>query len=165
MLRVVLVLSVLMSAIFAEFLAKGVTEYRQGNKTEAIKLFAQGCDKGETQACANLGVMYDLGEGTERDVAKAYELYDLTCSQGVAKSCFNLGVAYEFGKSIRVDTTKARRYYDTSCDLGHKKGCYNLGFLDGKLENEKIAKELINNVKNRVQTLFSNRGVCESIDY
>jgi len=53
--------------------------------------------------CSNLGVMYQLGEGVGKDLAKAVELYRKACDGGDMVGCSVLGFMYENGKGVGKD--------------------------------------------------------------
>ncbi|MDC5928278.1 tetratricopeptide repeat protein, partial [Proteus mirabilis] len=68
------------------------------------------CDKakqGDSEAQVNLGVMYALGQGVEKDYAKAKIWYEKSASQGNSLAQHNLGVLYNYGLGVPQDYAKA----------------------------------------------------------
>lgn len=52
-----------------------------------IDMFRGGCESGIGRHCANLGVIYETGQGGQIDIDKANKYYALACKYGVAKRC------------------------------------------------------------------------------
>ncbi|MBF0121496.1 MAG: SEL1-like repeat protein [Desulfobacterales bacterium] len=101
---------------------------------KAIELYKKTCDRGEAQACHNLGNMYYHGKGVEQDDLKAIELYKKACDRGEAQACHNLGNMYYQGKGVEQDDLKAIELYKKACDRGEAQACHNLGnmYYQGK---------------------------------
>jgi TPR repeat protein len=53
----------------------------------ALRQYTKGCDLDDDMACRNEGVMYELGRGTTKDLAKAGVLYDKCCAGGNDQCC------------------------------------------------------------------------------
>ena len=96
--------------------------------------------------CYSLDIMYDDGNGVEKDLGKAVELYKKACDGGDMLGCTNLGFMYEKGKGVEKDFSKAVELYKKACDGGNMLGCYGLGDMyvggDGVEKNVKKGIEL-----------------------
>ena len=68
-------------AFSAEF-QKGVYAYKSGNYTKALREFRSLAEQGDIRAQVNLGVMYDNGQGTLKDYARAHMWWGFAASQG-----------------------------------------------------------------------------------
>ncbi|HQA18830.1 MAG TPA: tetratricopeptide repeat protein, partial [Novosphingobium sp.] len=75
----------------------GVDAFNAKDYSEALRLFTQTCEAGDTLGCANLGIMYSRGYGVPVDKARAATLYRRACDDGDGISCSNLGNFYERG--------------------------------------------------------------------
>lgn len=53
----------------------------------ALRQYTKGCDLDDVMACRNEGVMYELGRGTTKDLAKAGTLYDKCCAAENKECC------------------------------------------------------------------------------
>ena len=68
--------------------------------TIARQRFEAGCARKHGESCKNLGVMYDHGDGVERNQVKAVGYYGQSCDAGNAVGCFNLGMARYQGAGV-----------------------------------------------------------------
>jgi TPR repeat protein len=69
-------------------------------------------------ALLGLGVLYQRGLGTTKDVKKAIELYEKAGDAGSAIAYNNLSVLYALGKEIPQDLSKAKLYTQNAAHLG-----------------------------------------------
>ena len=72
-----------------------------------------------------LGVMYEFGEGVEKDYKKAFELYEKAANQGHSIAQNNLGLFYYHGRGVNKDKKKAIKLLSDSCNGGFQNGCRN----------------------------------------
>jgi hypothetical protein len=97
-------------------------------------------------ACDNLGAIYSLGKGGEKDYAKANALFEKACNSGNMSACDNLGAIYSLGKGGEKDYAKAKELLGKACDGGNMNGCANLGVLyekgQGVKQDVEKAREL-----------------------
>lgn len=116
---------------------------------DAFALFRKGCDMepkdGAAGACAQLGIAYEAGIGTKRDLKQALHYYEQACEQSAA-ACHALAVSYATGTTgLKKNPAKARELYQKGCDADNLASCTNLGIqeLDGvggpkDLDNAKV---------------------------
>jgi TPR repeat protein len=83
-----------------------------------VATLTQQAAQGDAKAQYNLGVMYDKGEGGERNLAKARELYTQAAAQGYAPAQYNLGVMYDTGEGGECNLAKARELYTQAAAQG-----------------------------------------------
>ena len=62
---------------------------------------------GDARAQCDLGICYEYGDGTEKDLKKAFEWYKKAAEQNDAEAQFNLGRCYKFGEGTDIDLKKA----------------------------------------------------------
>lgn len=95
---------------------------------DAARDAAKGCDRDETDACADLALMYWTGDGVARDVGAAVPLLAMVCDAGRDDLC-------EVSEEVRLGATPhPDRLVDAqACDRGDASGCASLGvaFRDG----------------------------------
>ena len=108
----------------------------------ASEIFAGGCDRGNAEDCASLGMVYARGEGVLVDHARARELYQRACDQGDWPGCVSLGLVFERDTSTTADPARAATLYRRACDAGDVWGCHNLGVLaaTGKLAAKDVTQ-------------------------
>ena len=85
---------------------------------------AQG---GDAEAQFDLAVMYDTGDGVERDAAHALKWYKKAAEQGLAKAQFNLAVLYFTGDGAVKDYGRAVKWFRRSAEQGIVASQHNLG--------------------------------------
>lgn len=66
------------------------------------------CDGNIYHACANLGIMYEEGQGVRQDSNKALWLFTKACDGKYTRACSSaIGVMYEHGQGVNKDMIKA----------------------------------------------------------
>ena len=61
-------------------------------------LYKLASDQGHASAQYNLGIVYQYGQGVDKDEKRAVEFYTLAADQGHAIAQPNLGCMYELGQ-------------------------------------------------------------------
>ena len=73
---------------------QGIAFYDNKEYDKAFESFKKACDDGNMRACHNLGVMYEKGNGVEKNEQKAVELYKKACDGGEMLGCRGLDIIY-----------------------------------------------------------------------
>ncbi|MBP5790440.1 MAG: sel1 repeat family protein [Neisseriaceae bacterium] len=102
---------------------QGVHAHKQGDYTQAAKLWEKDCNAGSERSCYNLGLLYYNGHGVKKDAAQAAKIWEKSCHNNEKRSCGNLGWLYEKGFGVKQNLFTAKRYYEKSCYLGEPKIC------------------------------------------
>ena len=125
-------------------LPKDNTKVRLYNK-KALDLYAQKCNKDNTDSCAMASNLYYVGYGTQ-NFFKSNEYSKKACNWGRMESCVKLASSYALGKGARQDYEKANVYYKKACDEGEISGCVSLGsnymLGNGVKKNKSKAKDI-----------------------
>ena len=95
-----------------------------------LKLVPPLAERGDAEAQALLGKMYEEGVGVKQDNVKAVKWYRQAAEQGNAKAQSMLGAAYLFGEGVQVNKSLAKEWLGKACDNGEKMGCEYYGKLD-----------------------------------
>ncbi|MBR0128465.1 MAG: sel1 repeat family protein [Neisseriaceae bacterium] len=66
---------------------QGVHAHKQGNYSQAAKLFGKACHGGNAKGCYNLGVLYANGQGKRQNLSSAKEYYGKACDLGLQGGC------------------------------------------------------------------------------
>lgn len=93
---------------------------------EASRLKAR-CLAGEVAACTRLGDMYTLGQGVERNLARAGEAYARACDGGAFDVCNTLGEMVRQTGPLEGGAERAEALFERACEGGSSAGCLNLG--------------------------------------
>lgn len=81
----------------------------------------------DAEALFDLAVMYDNGDGVERDTTQALKWYQEAAEQGLAKAQFNLAVLYFTGDGVVKDDGQAVKWFRRSAEQGIVASQHNLG--------------------------------------
>ena len=76
-------------------------------------------------ACLKLGMLYQEGEGGERDRTKAASYFRWGCRGGNPEACFARGVLLERGIGIQRDDELALVSHESGCQLGDLRSCFH----------------------------------------
>jgi len=93
---------------------------------EVTELSAR-CAHDDASACANLGLIYDLGPGVVEDFLRAVELFRKACDEGDASGCIKRIFTYSI--NVKQNSFQAVEFYRKGCDGRSPMGCNNLGVL------------------------------------
>jgi len=98
-------------------------------KKQVFAVFQAGADHGDATSMANLGIIYDYGQGGAQDHVKAREWYEKAADKGNAKAMGNLGALYASGFGVAQDYIQAREWFEKAADKGSADAMTNLGKL------------------------------------
>lgn len=110
---------------------------REENMGQAIRWFKKAADKGQGDACARLGHIYETGESVEKDEIEAYKWYEKghhdnsDCEEGMKRIIGQtLGLIF-FTDGVKAeqagDSAKAFDCYKRGADYGYAKAQYFFG--------------------------------------
>src|SRR5215831_1700228 len=104
-------------------------QMNDSTKKQVFAVFQTGADHGDAISMANLGKLYQNGQGVAQDYAKAREWYEKAAAKGDANAMFSLGGLYDSGAGVAQDHAKAREWYEKGADKGEAEAMTNLGVL------------------------------------
>jgi TPR repeat protein len=90
---------------------------------QAVRLFQEGCDRGDWSACRQLAWMMERGRGVSLNLPGAADLYERACEAGEAAACFGLGKMLRDGRGVEADPREASALMARACQLGWKPAC------------------------------------------
>ena len=88
-----------------------------------VDIYKKACDGGFAIGCADLGVMYEYGQGVKQNYFTAADLHKKACDGESATGCYNLGNKYIKGQGVRQSNQKALELFGKSCDMRNQNGC------------------------------------------
>ena len=109
--------------------AEAMAATDRGDFATAFRLWQELAGQGDASAQANLGYMYERGDGVTQDFAQALKWYSKSAEQGHAKGQLNLGWLYETGKGVSPDFGRAAGWYRKAAVQGHPQAQLNFGTL------------------------------------
>jgi TPR repeat protein len=84
----------------------------------AVVLYGIAAEKGSAAAMINLGDMYTVGRGANRDYSKARKWYEKATALGASGGMTGLGELYYYGNGVGQDYAEARKWYEKAAELG-----------------------------------------------
>jgi len=136
----------LISPAWADF-QQGLTAYRAGDYSTALKEWRPLAEQGLAKAQHNLGVIYHTGRGVPQNYTQAIHWYRKAAEQGFAMSQFNLGEMYAGGLGMPQDYVQAYMWYSIANANGDTKGELNRDLIEKQMtpaqivEAQKLARE------------------------
>ena len=137
-----LALVVLASVLFCVGNAVGQEE-TESDAAVDLKDFEKTLAKakdGDADAMANLGYMYDIGQGVTQDYTEAVKWYRKAAELGHANAMYNLGVMHANGEGVIEDDKEAVKWFRKAAELGDAGAMTNLGFMyangEGVIEDD-----------------------------
>lgn len=131
---------------------EGMALQADGKPDLARAFFDHACGAGEMEACYDLALLFEDGEGgVEQDLERAKSLYEKAChaENPDPTACSNLGYMYKTGKGVEADAQTATDLYARSCENGSLLGCTNyagrLAAGDGVERDVTEAEDLLSN--------------------
>ncbi len=108
---------------------RGNTAYNRGEYDVAMEKWRPLADKGDTIAQNNIGIMYERGQGVERNDVEAAKWYQRAAAKGHAAAQNNLGLGYFNGRGVKRNYGEALKWYRRSAEQGDPGGQNNLGTM------------------------------------
>lgn len=107
----------------------GMKAYQKGNFERAFAEWKPLAEMGIAQAQNNLGFMYALGQGVNKDYAAAANWTRKAAEQGIVGSQFRLGFMYENGLGLALDYSIAANWYKIAAEQGNADAQSNLSAM------------------------------------
>lgn len=95
----------------------------------ARRLWVAMAEQGLADAAYKLGMVYDTGNGVERDAGRAVYWYRRAADDGHIHAQHNLAVAYANGDGVELDFKQALRWWERAAAAGNTDSQYNLGIV------------------------------------
>ncbi|MCH4598203.1 sel1 repeat family protein [Helicobacter pylori] len=70
-----------------ELVDLGVKSIEAKDYIQAKKYFEKACDLNNSGGCGALGMLYEYGQGVEKDSKKAAQFYSKACKLGLQEAC------------------------------------------------------------------------------
>jgi len=100
-----------------------VSKGSEAQYKEAYELLSTHCEKGNPQACNELGYLYANGIGVTKDRASALKLFVDACDAGQLEACRRAAVGYQNGYGVSKNAARAQELTQKACELGCKECC------------------------------------------
>ena len=134
MLSVRKAIAILCFMLITPYLCAGVLEdgrkaYLTENYKKAMKLLLPLAEEGNAKAQEMVAIMYDYGNGVNKDAATAMSWYEKSAEQGNVSLQHDLGIRYFKGDRVNQDYKKAAHWWQLAAESGVAESQYNLGLM------------------------------------
>ncbi len=123
------------------YLEAGWYYVEKRNYRQALALYQEAASKGEPSAQFQCGWMYEHGEGTSVDKARALFWYEESARNGILQGMINCGRMYSKGDGVDKDEAKSLKWRLEAAQRGDAVAQYNCGFMYGHGKGTKEDKE------------------------
>ena len=110
------------------------------NYAESTRWLRKASEQGYISSMNNLGVLYQMGWGVEKNLEEAVKWYRTAAEQGEPKAQANLGLMYQDGAGINKDLVQAYKWFILSAEQGDVVGKHY--FTDYNLHHRVTTNEL-----------------------
>ena len=100
-----------------------------GAARQPVADLQQAATAGDPQACLQLGLRYETGDGVKQDYPRARALYAQAAAGGVAVAIYRLGKFAQDGLGTDADLVRAYQLYRLAALAGVPLAQYNLGAM------------------------------------
>lgn len=109
------------------------TSYNQGDYDAAYEGFISLAQIGNPDAMMNVAVMFDNGQGVEKNVTRAAYWYKKSARLGIVEAQYNLADMYRVGAGVQKDYSLAVEWFEKAANQGHPKARNSVGqmYLQG----------------------------------
>lgn len=127
----------------------GAKALAAGDFQAAYNEFLPLAERGNPSAQFNLGVMYSVGQGVQKNLATAARWFGLAAEQGYGNAQRNLGVMYTLGQGVEQDFVKGYLWSELSAVQGNKESALLRDTLEKEMTSEQInqARKLVSEWK------------------
>ncbi len=127
---VFLLTSLLSTTVLAETFEDGREAYQAKDYERAFAIMKPLAEDGNSQAQVSLGIMYEYGQGVEKNHGEAIKWYTLAAKQGVPEVQHDLGVRYfQGGMGVKQDYKEAAYWWEQAANAGVADSQFNLGLM------------------------------------
>ncbi|MBE7212213.1 MAG: sel1 repeat family protein [Gluconacetobacter diazotrophicus] len=151
----------------------GIAAFRVGAFAEAARSWYEAADRGDGRAARFIGVMFDAGQGVQRDPAAAMRWYRRAAELGDAPAMLNVAVMLDAGVAGPRDPAAAAQWYRQAADQHMGRAAYDLALMyrsgDGVPRDPRRARALMRQAATDGVAAASNflppapRGVVTSV--
>jgi TPR repeat protein len=118
---------------------KGLEAAQSGDFQTALQEWSFLANNGDASAQANLGLLYENGDGVTQDYAQAVSWYRMAAQQGDADGQVWLGKMYFNGNGVTQDYAQALKWTRRAADQGYVEAQFQLGNLYAVRQSNIIA--------------------------
>ena len=100
--------------LHAQSFKQGVSAFNRQNYAQASRIFIPLAERGNAQAQAYLGFMFETGRGVPQNYTEAAMWYRRAAEQGDSLAQYSLGLLYDKGQGVPRDVIEASKWLNLS---------------------------------------------------
>lgn len=108
-------------------IAQGVAAYEQGDYRAAYRLWRPQAEAGHAVAQYNLAVLLYNGQGTSKDLQRAFNWFERSAKRGYPIAQYDLGMMYHDGEGVARDDKLAITWLSKAAENDHPPAQLELG--------------------------------------
>lgn len=113
----------------AEAVTRANTALEARRFEEALQWYQRAAELGNASAMRNVGLLYETGQGTQKDLAKAAEWYRKAADKQQPNAMYDLAFLYETGRGVERDYAAAAEWYKKSAETKNTQAMNRLGYF------------------------------------
>lgn len=110
-------------------LSAAKTALKEKDYATAFRILRPLAEQGNPEAQANLGLMYELGQGVNENFSEAFKWYRSAAAQGLPWAQTNLGLAYINGRGTEKDDEEGAKWFRNAALQGNTRAQEILGSM------------------------------------
>ncbi len=111
----------------------GLKYYNKNDLKQAFKYILASAEMGHLDAQSDIGIMYDSGDGVEKNPNKALEWFKKGAANGSAKAQHNLGAIYLNGENgVSKNWDEAKKWYSLAASKGYQPSIETIKQMNAK---------------------------------
>jgi uncharacterized protein len=115
-----------------EFLDRGQIAYQAKNYKRAFDSYRASAERGNAEAMGNLALLYEKGQGCEKNAIQALKWLKSGARKGDAPSQNNLGYRYFKGLGVKQNSQEALKWFQKAANQELASAQGNMGLMYGK---------------------------------
>lgn len=131
--------TIMVTTASADFGA-GLDAYTSGSFEQAAREWAPLAEQGEVDAQYHLALLYEEGQGIEKNNDLARFWYLRAAQKGYVDAYFALGEIYAVGRGTEADRSLAFHWYTMAAASGHSRAKEVVGRFAPKLSTQQMAE-------------------------
>ena len=124
-----LVQNLALESVYADDYANGRNAYITGDYKKALATLKPLAEAGNPDAQKIMGIMYDYGQGVEKNPKQALYWYTLSARQGDPAVQYQVGAKYFRGDGVKQDYDEAAKWWELAAKGGQVDAQFNLGLM------------------------------------
>jgi TPR repeat protein len=113
----------------AEAVTKANTALEAKQYDEALQWYKRAAELGNASAMRNVGLLYETGQGTAKDLAQAAAWYKRAAEKQQPNAMYDLAYLYETGRGVERDYSAAAEWYRKAAETKNPAAMNRLGYF------------------------------------